>query len=84
MQHTVFQLPHPRVKVTHRCIQELKDASYRLKLNDKIEYFAACGVNYVNVVRYTEFTKELDRMYTEPIPWYALARMHRLEMCDED
>jgi hypothetical protein len=79
-RHSVFQVPHPRTKVTYRCIQELKDATFNLKVVDRIDYFEANGVNCINVERYLEYTKELNRLFHKNLQWYEMARMPEAEM----
>ena len=69
--HCVFQMAHPRTKVTFQCIEECKAASVTLRTQDKIDYFEANGINYTNVMRYHDFVQELDRVFRIDAPWYV-------------
>ena len=68
----VFQTPNYPRPVTLRDVDDCLDATNEMFSKDKGDYFASQGVNFINVVRYYNKVKMLERCFntTENKLWY--------------
>lgn len=66
---TVFQTKtsHIRINVSYRHIEDMIDVSTNLNLDDRIDYFAANGVDFINVIRYFDYLKNLEKLVQKKV-----------------
>lgn len=50
------------IRVSIHDIEDLKEATSSMKLDDKLDYFESNGVNYKNVVKYYDYVMKLNKL----------------------